>query len=125
MGGSEEAVVYMSKELSKLGWKVTVFGDPGADEGEYDGVKYVPYYKFNSLDEFNILVAWRHPTFVDSNIKAKKTYLWAHDILNALDFTEERVAKWEKIFVLSPWHRTNIPDVPDDKILISGNGITL
>lgn len=125
MGGSEEAVVYLSKELARLGWKVTVFGDPGVDEGEYDGVSYVPYYKFNAHDEFNVLVAWRHPSFVDGNYRAKKMYLWCHDLLNSLDFTPERVAKWEKIFVLSPFHRKNIPNVPDEKVIISANGITL
>lgn len=125
IGGSEEAVIYLSKELADLGWKVTVYADPGEDEGEHEGVTYLPYYKFNPLDSFNVLVAWRNPQFVDGDIKAKQVYLWAHDILNALDFTEERVAKWTKIFVLSPWHRENIPSVPDDKIVISGNGITL
>lgn len=125
MGGSEEAVVYLSKELSKLGWRVTVYGDPGSDEGEYDGVMYLPYYKFNAHDEFNILIAWRHPGFVDGNYNAKGIYLWAHDLLNQLDFTPERIAKWTKIFVLSPFHRTNIPNVPDEKIVISSNGVAV
>lgn len=125
MGGSEEAVVYLSKELAKLGWKVHVYGDPGSDEGEYQGVIYHPYYKFNHLDEFNILVAWRQPAFVDGNYKAKKMYLWCHDLLNSLDFTPERVTKWEKIIVLSPFHRSLIPNVVDEKVLISANGIDI
>jgi len=125
MGGSEEAVVYLSKELAELGWRVTVYADPGQDEGEYDGVTYLPHYKFNVKDSFNVLVSWRQPTLVDGNFKAKKTYIWMHDIANPLDFTPERLDKITKVIVLSPWHRTNIPEVPDNKVLISANGITL
>lgn len=125
MGGSEEAVVYLSKELSKLGWKVTVYADPGLDEGEYNGVNYVPYYKFNALDDFNILVSWRNPRMADNNYKCKKLYIWCHDIQSGLDYTPERLAKITKVIVLSPWHRENISNVPDDKIMVSGNGITL
>lgn len=125
IGGSEEAVIYLSKELSKQGWRVTVYGDPADDEGEYDGVTYLPYYKFNAQDEFNIIVAWRQPSFVDNNIKAKQTYLWAHDLLNAQEFTPERIEKWTKIFVLSPFHRTNIPNVPDEKVVVSSNGVDI
>jgi hypothetical protein len=125
LGGSEEAVVYLMKELADLGWKVTVYGDPGEDEGEYDGVTYLPYYKFNAKDSFNVLISWRQPGFVDGNYKAKQTHVWCHDIQNQLDYTPERLEKITKIFVLSPWHRQNLKDIPDDKIVISSNGIVL
>ena len=125
LGGSEEAVVYLMAELAKLGWKVTVYGDPGEDEGEYDGVTYLPYYKFNAKDSFNILISWRQPGFVDGNYTAKQTYIWCHDIQNQLDYTPERLSKITKIFVLSPWHRQNLKDIPDEKIVISSNGIVL
>jgi len=123
VGGSEEAVILMCKELAKLGYKVTVYNDPGADEGEYDGVTYLPYYKFNSEDHFNIVISWRQPEFVDQVNHFKRMYIWCHDILNSLQFTKERVDKVTKIIVLSPWHRQNLPEVPDEKILISSNGI--
>ena len=125
IGGSEEAVIYMSKELAKIGWKVTVYADPGADEGEYDGVTYKPYFKFNAKDTFNIVIAWRQPNFVDGNYNAKKIYIWCHDIQNQLDYTKERLDKITKIMVLSQWHRENLPDIPDDKIMITGNGVDL
>lgn len=125
VGGSEEAVIYLSKELAKQGWKVTVYGDPGSDEGNWEGVTYLPYYAFNTGDEFNILVGWRRVDLVDQNLRAKKIYIWCHDIQNQLEYTEERLKKIHKVIVLSQWHRQNIPNVPDEKILISGNGITL
>jgi len=125
IGGSEEAVIYLCKELADLGWKVTVYGDPGDDEGEYDGVTYLPYYKFNAADNFNIMISWRQVGFVDGNYNCKKMYVWNHDIQNPLEYTDERLEKIDKVFVLSPWHRENIKNVPDDKVVISANGMTL
>jgi len=125
VGGSEEAVMYLAMELRDLGWKVTVYAEPGSDEGDHDGVMYLPYFAYNPQDDFNIIVAWRNPAFVDGNPKAKKIYIWNHDIINPLQYTEERLEKIEKVIVLSPWHRTNIPDVPDEKVMVSKNGVTL
>lgn len=122
VGGSEEAVIYLSKELVKQGWKVTVYADPGNDIGEFDGVNWEPYYNFNPRDEFNILIYWRAVGYVDMKPKAKKTYLWCHDVQNPSEYTKERLDILDKVIVLSEAHRKNIPDVPDDKIMISTNG---
>lgn len=122
LGGSEEAVVYLSAELAKLGWKVTVFADPGEDTGEVNGVDWQPYYEFNPQDKFNILIGWRNVAFFDGNYKSKKNYLWAHDVLNPHDFTEERLGKLDKVFVLSQAHRQTAPNIPDNKICLSTNG---
>ena len=125
VGGSEEAVIYLARELNKLDWQVTVYADPMDDEGDHDGVNYQPYYKFSPKDNFNVLVIWRQPGMVDNNYKAKKIYIWCHDIQNQLDYTKERLDKIEKVIVLSPWHRTNVPNIPDNKIMISANGVAL
>lgn len=122
IGGSEEAVINMARELGKT-WKVTVYGDPGLDEGEIDGVKWLPYYKFNKLDHFNILISWRQLGFFDQELISKKNYLWLHDIANNLEYTPDRIKKIDKIFVLSQWHRENINGVPDEKVFITSNGI--
>lgn len=124
IGGSEEAVIRMTQELSKLGFRVTVFADPGIDlEGEYDGVKYLPYYKFNSFDNFNIVIAWRQPKFFLQEIKAKKKYVWLHDIQNPLDYDEATINSVDKFFFLSKWHRSNVEKIPDEKIFLTSNGI--
>ena len=122
LGGSEEAVVYMSRELAKLGWKVTVYADPGDDEGEHEGVNWLPYYKLNPQDHFNIMIAWRNIGFADADYDMKRLYIWCHDVINPLDVTKERLAIFEKLIVLSPAHRKNIPDVSDEKIFVSTNG---
>ena len=122
LGGSEEAVIYMARELARLGWRVTVFGDPGDDAGEYSGVMWLPYYEFNPHDSFNILIGWRDVRFFDGNYKAEQTYLWAHDVLNPQEFTKERLDKITKVIVLSKAHRKTAPNIPDDKIMLSSNG---
>ncbi len=125
IGGSEEAVIYLSKELAKKGWKVTVYADPQDDAGDYDGVKYLPHYDFNWNDYFNVFVSWRQLGVFDQNIRAKKTYLWLHDIANALEYTPERVNKIDKVMFLSKWHRGNVPNLPEDKVMYTSNGINI
>lgn len=126
IGGSEEAVIHMSEELTKLGWKVTVYGDPREDEGEHDGVMWAPYYHANWKDEFNILISWRQMGMFDLDIHAKKTYLWNHDIQNPMTYTKERVDKITKVMFLSHWQRDmmgDVPALPKEKEFYTGNGI--
>ena len=124
VGGSEEAVILMSRELAKLGWKVTVYGDPGTDEGVYDGVRWLPYFKFNRQDKFNIIIVWRQLGFFDmTDIKYNKAFLWLHDIQSPLEYKKERVDRIDKVFFLSKWHRDNVPALPEDKVFITSNGI--
>ena len=131
IGGSEAAVIYQAKELAKLGYKVTVYGDSQDESGEYEGVTYLPWYFVNIKDVFNILILWRAIGFVDHNFYARKTYLWAHDVPSIADFTEERLKQINKIFVLSKYHRNlfrmmknNEPvEISDEKFLETRNGI--
>lgn len=123
IGGSEEAVIMASKHLVDLGFKVTVYADPGEDEGMFEGVNWLPYYKFNRLDNFNILIAWRDIRFFDSEFKAKKAYLWAHDIQNPQEYTKERLDRLTKVFFLSKWHRDNVPALDESKVFLTTNGI--
>lgn len=123
VGGSEEAVIKLSAELQKLGYQVTVYADPGDEEGLHDGVNWLPFYKFNEKDRFNILVFWRVVNHVDKDFNAKQIYIWCHDIQNNLEWTEERIKKVTKAFFLSKWHRENVPNLPDDKVIISTNAI--
>jgi len=125
IGGSEEAVIYLSQALTKLGWKVTVFGDP-IKEGVYDGVKYLHYFKCNFLkDKFNIFIVWRAIGNVDPVRRARAIFVDMHDVPNPLEFTKERVKKVKKIFVKSRYHRNFLPDIPDEKFAIVPNGIVI
>jgi glycosyltransferase involved in cell wall biosynthesis len=122
-GGSEEAVIRLSRQLVKEGWKVVVYGTPGDGAGTYDGVEWKQYWEMNLKDTFDVFVAWRSPWFFDAEIKARKKYLWLHDVMDAEEFIPERLANIDKVIVLSKYHRSVYPMIPDDKIFLSANGI--
>ncbi len=127
IGGSETAVIELTKRLVKLGWDVTVYNQGGLPpEGNtFDGVKYLNYWMFNPDDTFDVLWVWRVPMVFDFNIKARYTILDVHDVMSQADFTESRLAKINKVFVKTKYHRSLYPKVADDKFVIVGNGIDL
>jgi len=125
VGGSEEAVIHMARELSELGWNVEVFNNV-TEKKEFDGVVYKPWYAFNPEDEYDVFIGWRQPALFDAlKPNAKKTYLWLHDVVKDGEFTPDRLAKIDKVFVLSEYHRSLFPSIPDDKIWLSANGLHL
>lgn len=123
IGGSEEAIIRLSRRLLEQGYPVTVYATPGARASEYDGITWKNYWELDTRDTFDVFVAWRSPWFFDAKIKARKKYLWLHDVMEAGEFTPERLAELDKVIVLSEYHRSLFPDIPDDKIFLSANGI--
>jgi len=124
MGGSEEAVIHMSNQLNSLGYEVVVYATPGSKKGNYDGVEWKQYWEFNPKDEFDVVVAWRMPWFFDADIKARKKYLWLHDVMDKEEFIEDRLKKIDKVLFVSQYHADLYADViPDIKRFVSGNGI--
>lgn len=125
IGGSEEAVIYLSQELTKLGYEVTVYNSCGDYAGIYSGVEYKNYFEFNPNDEFNYFVAWRG-NVLKNKLNAKTTSVWLHDVPQPGQFTKKDLDNIDKIIVLSEFHKTLLPDfIPEDKILVSSNGINL
>lgn len=127
IGGSETAIIAISRLLVAEGWSVTVFNHKEAPpEGiEVDGVLYKNMWLFNKDDEFDVLWIWRSPELVDWKLNARLKILDLHDVMNPLDFTESRLKEIDKIFVKSNYHRGLFPAIPDEKFVIVGNGIDL
>lgn len=123
IGGSEEATINISNELTKLGYRVTVFNNCGEAEGNYGGVEYKNFIRFNHNDSFNILISWRMNIF-DFEVEAKNKIIWLHDLPTNINFTKQSVGRFDKIIVLSKYHASLLPDiVPQNKIFISTNGV--
>ena len=121
IGGSETAVIMLAKEWTKLGYKVTVYGDPGSQEGEHDGVTYLPYYKFNQRDHFNILIQWRSNSLA-GKVNCKKFIIDLHDLWSEIPYLDKLDAI-DYIMVKSHFHRSLAPNIPDNKFIVVGNGI--
>lgn len=123
IGGSEEAIIRLAPKLATLGYKVVVFAKPGDRTGLYDGVMWRNYWDCNLDDTFDIFVAWRAPFIFDKQIKARKSFLWLHDVMEPGEFTPKRIENFTKCILLSKYHRSLFPMIPDEKVLMSGNGI--
>jgi tetratricopeptide (TPR) repeat protein len=124
MGGSEEAIIYLSRELAKQGWAVTVYG--AVDEPVFDciteveseiGVYYLPWKELNRQDNFNVFVAWRAPEFTE-HVDAKVKLADIHDVLG-----QDRMKPYGDVtyMVKSQYHRDLYPHVKDIRVV--GNGI--
>lgn len=123
IGGSEEAVIWLSKLLVKRGWNVTVYNKCGHKELEFDGVKYKPFWSYNAKDKQDVTIFWRTPRFLDYKVNSDRVYLDLHDVIRPGELTEERVANVDKIFVKSQWQRELFSHVEDEKFVIVPNGI--
>jgi glycosyltransferase involved in cell wall biosynthesis len=129
LGGSESAVISMSRELAKLNFDVYVFNDCASDDskpGIYDNVKYLPLKEIESFNSFDIFIASRSVvSFMPDNMKHQfkwadrlpnlekvamnSTYrvLWMHDTFCDGDIHIEELITTRRIhtiFTLSDWH---------------------
>ncbi len=121
-GGSEEAVIQLSKRWAEAGYEVTVFCNT-PEEKTVDGVKWVRYERFNPRDIFNIIISWRSNAFLDK-IAARKKIIDVHDVPTNKFFPEESL-KNVQIFAKSQYHRSLFDHLPDDKFTIIPNGVDL
>jgi len=125
IGGSEEAVLNMAPRLSELGWNVTVYNNCGYKQLKFGKVTWKPYWLFNYRDKRDVFIAWRHPLIFDYDVNAAKKYCWLHDTVSQNEFTNKRIQNITKIIPLSNWHRKLYPDIPNDKFMISSNGVDI
>ena len=122
IGGSEEAVVYLSRELARSGRKVTVFNQCGDLAGEWNGVTYRNFFEFNPKDHFDTIIFWRSIPF---NVRGNKRVVWMHDVPHNGFFTKQNEDWYDKVLVLSKYHASVCKDVKSSKLIIWRNGINL
>lgn len=123
IGGSEEAVIQLSKELAKLQWDVVVYATPGDKAGTYDNVQWKQYWEFNYNDEFDTVIAWRNPGFFVPGVKARRKYVWMHDVMPPEEFAPDVLKTIDKVIFLSKYQRSLFPNIPEEKVFLSANGI--
>jgi hypothetical protein len=106
LGGSEQAVVCLSKEWVKLGKKVAVYGK--VPECTFQGITFLDWKKFPFHKKHSIVILWRMPGIncgLLFPIKAEKLWVDFHD--NNFVFRHnylELASKIDKIFFKSEYH---------------------
>lgn len=123
VGGSETAVIYLSKYWSKMGYKVTVFGNPHKEHTDSDGVVWKNWYGFNYKDNYNYIIAWRNPYVFDEKVNAKVKALDLHDLPYTLDVNDERLKEITHVMCKSKFQTDALMNRNAmDKVVIIPNG---
>lgn len=84
LGGSESAVILISKELQKQGFDVTVFNnciDDDSSEGIYDGVKYIDLLRLKDKRDYNFDIVISSRTVIPF-VAEKHWATFGQDIVN-------------------------------------------
>lgn len=129
IGGSETAVVEVTKRLAKKGFKPVVYGTPGSMEGEYDGVLYLNWERWRADEKPEHFVSWRNPRITLDKPQAEHKWFWAHDLNYAGGITEETIGGFDGILPVSDWHGEYLqrlyPFLKEKRFLTMPNGINL
>jgi len=121
IGGSEESVIYTSKYLAEKGWNVTVYANCGQAK-KYGKVQWKPWWLWNYRDKQDVVILWRSPAPAQFEINCDKVIVDLHDVIQEREFTEERLKRISKIFVKTNYHRSLLPNIPNEKFEIIPNG---
>jgi hypothetical protein len=124
LGGSEQAVVQLSKCWAKAGRAVVVYGT--VKECIKDGVEYRSIFKLNLADQFENVIFWRSNGIrLLPLIQAKRRLVDLHDSWDPRTYVPESqlLALTDYCMVKSEYHRGLYDYIPDSKIKIIMNGV--
>lgn len=127
LGGSESAVIRMARELTKVGFDVTVYNDCTSDDskpGNYGGVIYQPIQATLSPQalSYDVVISSRTVLPFSQNwticTTAKHKVLWMHDTFCEGDNEIEDLilqGRINEIFTLSDWHTSYVSNADHGK----------
>jgi len=126
IGGSETAVIQMARELTTLGFEVTIYAHiKGHDLGVHDGVYWTHFMAMNpKKDHHDVMVWWREPRSpMQFGMSATVSVVWAHDVLTENAWLYEPEMLFDKVIVLSQYHKELYRKrLPDEMLYVSRNG---
>jgi len=123
LGGSEQAVVQLSKAWVNQGYPVVVYGN--VKECKSNGVEYRDIGELNMADTFDIAIFWRsYGIRLFPLIKARVRLIDLHDSWDPKAYVSpKQLLEADYFMVKSKYHRSLYPYVPDSKIKILMNGV--
>lgn len=131
LGGSEESVVFLSRELARIDdIHVHVFleNPPSSDIGKdrlSSRLSWWPLREYSPNNAtYDIFVAWRYHISVALAPPMAKSFVWLQDVPPYSSWTPNFVDRTLKgIFVLSNFHALTLPEHARHKTHITPNGI--
>lgn len=130
-GGSEEAVINVSREFAKRGWHVEVYCATGKPcrGGPFKDEHGVLWYRIETWsgqfdNPVDVAISWRAAQhFKFSGVNAGATYLWLHDIYNPGAWAPGVEEGHDGFLLLSRYHRSLYASIPEEKVIYTGNGV--
>ena len=136
VGGSEEAVIFLAREMTEW-YNVIVYADPREEfYGRIvDGVLWMPVSSFDTNEQFDVFVAWRYHISLSLARNCSIRFLWLQDMVSdlvpqiQLQHTRDEL---NGVFVLSKFHKRMFdipfqqhvyitPNALDDRFFVDGN----
>lgn len=124
IGGSEESVIEIGKELVNLGHEVVVYNRCEEDTGEYDGVIYKDFLDYEG-EECDVFISWRNTLGWKMAKNYKVGYHWLHDVTPEEEVMKALALGAKKIMVLSNYHRRLYFRLRNEEVFLTRNGINL
>eukprot|EP00752_Nemacystus_decipiens_P012726 g11275.t1 len=130
LGGSEEVVIHLSRELANLGFWVEVFAEPKEREVERDngygrdggGVVWYPYKAYDIARPPDVFISWRYHVSLHLADGSGRRFLWLHDPVPP--FFSGIVDMLDGIVCPSRYHASRIePDHIRSVVRVVPNGI--
>jgi hypothetical protein len=122
LGGSEKAVVNISRQWALAGHTVFVYGN--VLEGKYDDVTYLRSNKFDVNQEYDVVVLWRGFGLEKiDRLRARKILVDFHDSTNISNIPQTFLDKVDYFMVKSQYHASLFPGLPADKVIVLPNGL--
>ena len=126
IGGSEEAVILLSRELSALGFYVEVYAHPPDEEVGPDehGVVWLPVHVFEASKHApHVFVSWRGYALATLGGAAALNFLWLHDRVIPQLLAPAMLPDLAGILVLSNHHGDQLPPHAKHKAISTRNGL--
>jgi len=127
IGGSEEAVILMSRELVREGFHVEVYAYPPDAEIGVDafGVWWLPVHAYgaNGLAPPDVFISWRAYALASQGGPGALNFLWLHDRVIGKLMPPALIAQLAGMLVLSQHHRAQLPAHAVSKAVLTCNGV--
>lgn len=111
MGGSEEAVLYLSQQLGLMGHRVVIYADPPDADYTQDtpeGVAWRHHSWYDQERSFDLFIAWRYGMSLHVGRKSRKVFLWLQDLVGKDSLPPPATVRVSHIMALGEFHQNVI-----------------